>query len=67
MEGLQRIYLFPKVTVSVSPITSGNKLVSEEVNLCVRFEVLKVVTMKNGVFWDVMPCGSCTNRRFGGA
>jgi hypothetical protein len=24
------------------------------------------VTMKNGAFWDVMPCGSCKNRRFGG-
>jgi hypothetical protein len=23
-------------------------------------------TMKNAVFWDVMPCGSCKNRRFGG-
>jgi hypothetical protein len=22
--------------------------------------------MKNGVFWDVMPCGSCKNRHFGG-
>jgi hypothetical protein len=22
--------------------------------------------MKNGVFWDVMPCGSCKNRRFEG-
>jgi hypothetical protein len=22
--------------------------------------------MKNGVFWDVMPRGSCKNRRFGG-
>jgi hypothetical protein len=22
--------------------------------------------MKNGVFWDVTPCGSCENRRFGG-
>jgi hypothetical protein len=21
---------------------------------------------KNGIFWDVMPCGSCKNRRFGG-
>jgi hypothetical protein len=21
----------------------------------------------NGVFWDVTPCGSCKNRRFGGA
>jgi hypothetical protein len=21
---------------------------------------------KNGFFWDVTPCGSCKNRRFGG-
>jgi hypothetical protein len=33
---------------------------------CVRFEDLTAVTMKNGVFWDVTPCGSCENRRFGG-
>jgi hypothetical protein len=32
----------------------------------VRFEVLPTVTMKNGVFWDVTPCDSCNNRRFGG-
>jgi hypothetical protein len=32
----------------------------------VKFEVFTVVTMKNGVFWDVTPCGSCKNRRFGG-
>jgi hypothetical protein len=32
----------------------------------VRFEVFTVVTMKNGVFWDVPPCGSCKNWRFGG-
>jgi hypothetical protein len=24
------------------------------------------VDMKNGVFWDVTPCGSCKKRRFGG-
>jgi hypothetical protein len=23
------------------------------------------VELKNGVFWDVTPCGSCKNRRFG--
>jgi hypothetical protein len=23
--------------------------------------------MKNCVFWDVTPCGSCESRRFGGA
>jgi hypothetical protein len=32
----------------------------------VRFEVFTAMTMKNGVFWDVTPCGSCKNRRFGG-
>jgi hypothetical protein len=32
----------------------------------VRLEVFPAVTMKNGVFWDVTPCGSCKNRRFGG-
>jgi hypothetical protein len=32
----------------------------------VRFEVFTLVTLKNGAFWDVMPRGSCKNRRFGG-
>jgi hypothetical protein len=31
-----------------------------------RFEVFTAVTMKNGVLWDVTPCGSCKNRRFRG-
>jgi hypothetical protein len=33
----------------------------------VRFEVFTAVTMKNGVSWDVTPCDSYENRRFGGA
>jgi hypothetical protein len=32
----------------------------------VRFEVFTAVTMNNGVFWVVTPCGSFKNRRFGG-
>jgi hypothetical protein len=32
----------------------------------VRSEVFTAVTMKNAVFWDVAPCRSCVNRRFGG-
>jgi hypothetical protein len=32
----------------------------------VRFETYTAVTMMNTVFWDMMPCGSCKNRRFGG-
>jgi hypothetical protein len=31
-----------------------------------RLEVFTAVTMKNGVFWDVTPCGSCKNLPFGG-
>jgi hypothetical protein len=33
---------------------------------CVRFEVFTALAMKNGVFWDVTPYGSCKNRRFEG-
>jgi hypothetical protein len=32
----------------------------------VRFEVFAAVTMKNAVFWDVVACRFCVNRRFGG-
>jgi hypothetical protein len=39
---------------------------SQMVSVYVRFEVFTAVTMKNGVVWDVTPCGSCKNRRFGG-
>jgi hypothetical protein len=35
-------------------------------NYSVRSEVFTAVTMKNGVFRDVTPCGSCKNGRFGG-
>jgi hypothetical protein len=34
--------------------------------LCLRFEVFTAVTMKNAVFLDVTPYGSCSKRRFGG-
>jgi hypothetical protein len=30
-----------------------------------RFEVFTTVITKIIVFWDVTPCGSCKNRRFG--
>jgi hypothetical protein len=35
--------------------------------IIVKFEVFTAVTMKNGVFWDVTPCGCSKNRNFGGA
>jgi hypothetical protein len=31
-----------------------------------RCEVFTAVTMKNVIFWDVTPCGSCKDRRFEG-
>jgi hypothetical protein len=34
--------------------------------IVVRFEVFTAVTMKKAVFWDVAPCRSGVNRRFGG-
>jgi hypothetical protein len=34
--------------------------------LAVISEVSTAETMKNGVFWDVTPCGSCRHRHFGG-
>jgi hypothetical protein len=39
---------------------------SQTPSVYVRFEVFTAVTMKNGVFWVVTPCGSCKNLRFGG-
>jgi hypothetical protein len=32
----------------------------------VRFEAFTALKMKHSVLWDVTPCGSCKNRRFGG-
>jgi hypothetical protein len=32
----------------------------------VGFEVFTAVSIKNAVFWDMAPCRSCVNRRFGG-
>jgi hypothetical protein len=31
-----------------------------------RIGGLGTLAVKNGVLWDVTPCGSCKNRRFGG-
>jgi hypothetical protein len=58
------------VTVDTQACVSNSEMCSHV--LCVkgsnnvRFEVFTAATMKNGVFWDVTPCGSCKNRRLGG-
>jgi hypothetical protein len=43
--------------------TKGKK---DEKKVAVNHEVCHANTKNNGVFWDVTPCGSCKNRRFGG-
>jgi hypothetical protein len=40
--------------------------ISNKVSNNERFELFVAVTIKNAVSWDVMPCGSCKNQRFGG-
>jgi hypothetical protein len=52
-----------RTLVSLSQRNPETKITSTEV---VRFEVFRALTMKNTIFWDVTPCGSCRNRRFGG-
>jgi hypothetical protein len=54
------------VVVQLSLIHAGGDRRLAMFSISVRFEVFTTVTMKNGVSWDVMPCGSCKNRRFGG-
>jgi hypothetical protein len=34
--------------------------------ICQLKEWKVIRNMKNAIFWDVTPCGSCKNRRFGG-
>jgi hypothetical protein len=46
-----------------SQIVSNVSAVQRQGTYCVRFEVFKAVTMKNGVFLDVTPSVSCKNRR----
>jgi hypothetical protein len=47
-------------------------IVCVHIHVCVRAyasvcrSILSYVYEKNGVFWDVRPCGSCKIRRFGG-
>jgi hypothetical protein len=52
--------------IHVYLIVAGSCQTDITIRSIYRFEVFTAVTMNNGVFWDVMPCGSCKNRRFGG-
>jgi hypothetical protein len=41
-------------------------MVLKQIVTYARFEVFTAVTIKNAIFWDVAPCTSCVNQRFGG-
>jgi hypothetical protein len=56
----------PQVAVRLSALRTGRPLLRRTFLVHVRFEVFTAVSVKNGVFWDVTPCGSCKNRRLGG-
>jgi hypothetical protein len=43
-----------------------NLYTSSSIIRYIRFEVFTTITMKNAVFGDVKPCGSCNNQRFVG-
>jgi hypothetical protein len=49
---------------SVQPL--GSVLTSEVRLACIELNRRHSLTAKNAVFWDVTPCSSCMNRRFGG-
>jgi hypothetical protein len=70
--GPQNIHIVAsQMVVRLSALCSNSALMlleglCEFIKIRVRFEVFTAVTMKTGVFWDVTPCDSCKNRRFGG-
>jgi hypothetical protein len=56
--------LYSRVIISRLVDLSPSKILS--LWLSTHFVQPNTVALKNGVFWDVTPCGSCKNRRFGG-
>jgi hypothetical protein len=57
---------FHKLKLIVAQLLKKLFCLLQNTNIHVRFEVFTAVTMKKGAFWDVTPCGSSKNRRFGG-
>jgi hypothetical protein len=55
-----------RMTIVFVEIPNGHLPNTNQKRYNVGFEIFTAVTMKNGVFWVVTPCGSYKNRRFGG-
>jgi hypothetical protein len=51
-----------KEIASHSHINDPTIILFQGILVVVRFELFTAVNMKNGVFRDVTPCGSCKNR-----
>jgi hypothetical protein len=59
-----------KITSKISSIIVNRdrvKYMFDQHTWYVGFEVFTEVPRKNAVSWDVVQCGFCKNRRFGGA
>jgi hypothetical protein len=56
----------PSIGCGIRDPVSNTLFIYLFIYLFVRFEVFTEVTIKNGIFWNVTPCASCKNRRFGG-
>jgi hypothetical protein len=47
-------------------VTAEDRFMNSDYNECGRYQRSNKLHLANGVFWDVVPCGSCRNSRFGG-
>jgi hypothetical protein len=59
-------WIFHKINPSWLQDTVSCNLSLMKLMQYVRFQVFTAVTMKNVIFWDVTPCGSCKNWCFRG-
>jgi hypothetical protein len=58
-EYTQRFHLHDINGKGVQVRTTKSRYMTGNTKNLVRYEVLTALTMKNGVFWDVVLCGSC--------
>jgi hypothetical protein len=56
-------FLKDEAAMNASRMDPLNEISQRETSV-VSFEASTVVSMKNAIYWDVTPCGSCKNRRF---
>jgi hypothetical protein len=75
LEGLRKLKKINVLSGNLSRdlLSSGDVLVEYGmVSSCSQLrkrlvvELMNLKPTKNGIFWDVTPCASCKNRRFGG-